>query len=137
MADEVLNFTKLTFIIHSIVGVAFTILFFIPDFTVPLFFGSISSLTAETHAMSMTLGSLFLGLSVGSIISIVAKEWKQIKIVVILEVVWLIAGLVTTIVSFTTFAVLMGALTLVFEIVLLVLFCLTFLQQEDTIKPIF
>jgi hypothetical protein len=137
MAEKVLNFTKLTFIIHSIIGLLFTILFFIPDFSIPLFFGSISLATEATHAMALTLGSIFLGLTVSSIISVVAKEWKQIKIVVILEIVWLIAGLVTTIVSFVTFDVVMGALVLVFEIILLALFCLTFLQQEDTIKPIF
>ncbi len=137
MAEEILKFTKLTFIIHSIIGLIFSILFFIPDLTVPIFLGSPSALTLETHMMSLTIGSLFLGLTVSSILGILAKEWKQVKIVVICEIVWLIAGIVTTIISFAVFEIGMGVLTVIVDIIMIALFCLTFLQQEDKLKPLF
>lgn len=87
--------------------------------------------------MSLTIGSLFLGLAVSSICGIFVKEWKQIKIVVILEVAWLIAALVTTIISIPAFNVGMVVLTIIFDIIMLALFFLTFLQQEDKMNPIF
>ncbi|MHA1932423.1 MAG: hypothetical protein ACW96X_07765 [Promethearchaeota archaeon] len=137
MAEEILKFTKLTFIIHSVIGLIFTILFFIPDLTVPIFLGSPTALTLETHMMSLTIASLFLGLTVSSILGILAKEWKQVKIVVICEIFWLIAAIVTTILSFAVFAVATGVLTVLVDIIMIALFCLTFLQQEDKLKPLF
>jgi hypothetical protein len=137
MAEEILKFTKLTFIIHAIVGLIFSFLFFAPEVSVLLFFGSPTALTLETHSMALTMGSLFLGLSVSSILGIFAKEWKQVKIVVIMEIIWLIGGLLTTIISFSVFTVGSGVLTLIFNIIMLALFCLTFLQQEDKLKPLF
>ncbi len=135
MAEEILKFTKLTFIIHFVIALIFTILFFIPDITVPLY--ATVPITPETHAMSLTIASLFAGLTVSSLLGMLAKEWKQVKIVVILEVVWLVANLVTSIISFSVFNPAMGALTLVITIIMLALFLLTFLQQEDKMKALF
>lgn len=131
MADEILKFTKLTFIIHFVVGLIFTILFFMPDITGPI---SLENISAETHAMSLTIASLFAGLTVSSLCGIMAKEWKEVKIVVILEVVWLVASLVTTIINFTVLTVTMAIISLLFSIFMLALFLLTFLQQEDKMK---
>ncbi|MFX1387896.1 MAG: hypothetical protein ACFE9M_11820 [Promethearchaeota archaeon] len=134
MAEEILKFTKLTFIIHFVVALIFTILFFIPDITVPLFG---IPFNIYTQAMCLTIASLFAGFTVSSLCGIFAKEWKQVKIVVIFEVVWLVSNLVTIIISFIVFYVLMATLTLIITIVLLVLFLLTFLQQEDKMKALF
>lgn len=134
MGEEILKFTKLTFIIHFIIGLVFTVLFWIPDITSPIF--GIER-TLDTHAMSLTIGSLFAGLTISSLCGIFAKDWKQVKIVVIAEVVWLIAAVVTTIVSFPVYDPLMAVLTIVLSIILLALFLLTFLQQEDKLKPLF
>ncbi len=133
MADEILKFTKLTFIIHFVVGLIFTILFFIPDITGPL---SLENVSAETNALSLTIASLFAALTVSSLCGIMAKEWKEIKIVVILEVVWLVASLVTTIINFTVLIIAMVIPSLLFSILMLALFLLTFLQQEDKMKPL-
>ena len=134
MGEEILKFTKMTFIIHFIIALAFTVLFWIPDITTPLF--GIER-TYDTHAMSLTIGSLFAGFTVSSLCGIIAKEWKEVKIIVIAEVVWLISALVTTIVSFSVFNPLMAVLTIVLIIILLALFLLSFLQQEDKIKALF
>ncbi len=134
MADEILKFTKLTFIIHFVVGLTFTILFWIPDITIPLYVGSV---TLETHAMSLTIGCLFAGFTVSSLLGFLANEWKQVRIVVISEFVWLVCNLVTTIIGFAVFNTMMAVLTLVITILFIILFLLTFLQQEDKMKALF
>jgi hypothetical protein len=136
MAEEVLKFTKLTFIIHFIVALIFTVLFWIPDITIPLYVG-VAALNLVTHAMSLTIGCLFAALTVSSLLGILAKEWKQVKIVVICEIVWLASNLVTSIISFSVFVPAMAALTLVITIIMLALFLLTFLQQEEIMKALF
>ena len=37
MVDEILKFTKLTFLIHFFIAVLFAILYFIPEISFPLF----------------------------------------------------------------------------------------------------
>ena len=133
MAEEMLKFTKLTFIIHFIGGILFTILFFIPDITATMY-GITPSL--DTHAMSLTIGALFAGLTVSSLCGIRAKEWKEVKIVVEAEMVWLAVAIVTHIISFSVYALGMAVLTLIFTIVFFVLFLLTFLQQQEKIKTL-
>ncbi len=134
MAEEILKFTKLTFIIHFVISLIFTILFFLPDITVPLFG---IPFNIYTQALCLTIASLFAGFMVSSFCSVFAKEWKQVKIVAIFEVVWLVANLITMIISFIVLDVLMATLTLIITIVLLVLFILTLLQQEDKMKALF
>ncbi len=133
MTEEIQKFTKLTFIIHFVIALIFTILFFMPDISVPIYGMTV---TDEVHAITLTLASAFVGLTVSSLFGIMAKEWKQVKIVVILEIVWLVANLITMIISFSVYDVLMAILTLLITIVLLLLFILTFLQQEDKMKAL-
>ncbi|MFX1306718.1 MAG: hypothetical protein ACFFDG_07850 [Promethearchaeota archaeon] len=131
MTEEIQKFTKLTFIIHFVIALIFTILFFMPDISVPIYGMTV---TDEVHAITLTLASAFVGFTVSSLFGIMAKEWKQVKIVVILEIVWLVANLITVIISFSVYEVMMAVLTLLITIVLLLLFILTFLQQEDKMK---
>ena len=135
MAEEILKFTKLTFIIHFVIGLIFTILFWIPDIFIPVFL--IAGITYETHALSLTIGCLFAGLTASSLLGIFAKEWKQVKIIVICEIVWLVGNLVTSVISFRLIFVGMAILTILITIVLLLLFILTFLQQEDKMRTLF
>ena len=63
------------------------------------------------------------------------KEWKEVKLLVITEIVWLIAGLVVMIIN----AAVAIAVTVIFLIVgglTLALFILAFLQQEEKINPL-
>lgn len=133
MAEEILKFTKLTFIIHFITGLIFTILFWLPEIT--------SNLLGFTYtpglgAATMTIGAAFVGLTIGSLLGIFAKEWKEIKIVVLIEVFWLVASLISTTINLSAYNAMVYGM-MAFSIILLVLFCLTFLQQEDKIKPLF
>ena len=132
MVEEIQKFTKLTFIIHFVIAIIFTILFWMPEFTSSIYQ---MTYTVESGAVTMVLAATFVGLTVSSLCGIFAKEWKQVKIVVILEIAWLIAGLIAAIINFNVFG-LMIILNLVIFIVLLLLFLLTYLQQEDKMKPL-
>ena len=133
MVDEILKFTKLTFIIHFITAVIFTILFWLPEITGPLFG---FTYTPGLGAVTMTLGATFVGLTIGSLLGILAKEWKEIKIVVLIEAFWLVASLISTTINLSAYNA-MVYVSMALSIILLVLFLLTFLQQEDKIKPLF
>ena len=133
MADEILKFTKLTFLIHFISGVVFTVLYWIPEVTASLF-GIITS--PQISSSSMTIAALFLALTVSSLLSCLAKEWKQVKIVVIAEIVWLVASFINLIINFAATPLTMNITNLIIGLVFLVLFLLTFLQQEDKLKPL-
>lgn len=133
MADEILKFTKLTFLIHFILGVVFTVLYWIPEVTAPLF--GITT-TPMLTSSSMTVAALTLALTVSSLLGFLAKEWKQVKIVVIAEIVWLVAGFINLIINFAATPLTMNILNLIVGLVFLALFLLTFLQQEDKLKPL-
>jgi len=128
MTQDVLKITKLTFGIHFIIGFIFTILFFIPDITIPMFG---LALSFDTHALSLTIGSLFAGFTASSLFGIFAREWKQVKIVVISELVWLVSNLITGVVSFSVFDLLIAVFILILTIALILLFALVLLKQED------
>ena len=128
MTDEILTITKLTFGIHFVIGLIFTILFFIPDIIVPIFG---LTLTFDTHALSLTISSLFAGFTASSLFGVFAKVWKEVKIIVISEIVWLFCNLVTGIISFPVFDLVGALLTLLITIILLLLFALTLLKQQD------
>ncbi len=132
MAEEILKFTKLTFIIHFITGLIFTIMFWLPEIAGPLFG---FTYTPELGAVTMMLGATFVGLTVGSLLGILAKEWKEIKIVVLIEAFWLVASLISTTINLSAYNA-MVYVSMALSIILLVLFLLTFLQQEDKIKPL-
>jgi len=92
--------------------------------------------SGETHALTLTIASLFAALTVSSLFGFLAKEWKEVKIVVILEIVWLVACLITTIINYPVYTVAMFVLSLLMCIILLTLFLLAFLQQEDKMKAL-
>ena len=133
MVDENLKFTKLTFIIHFVTGLIFTILFWIPEISGPTLGMTYS---AETGALSMTIGALFAGLTVSSLFGFLAKQWKEVKIVVIAEIVWLVAGTITYIFNFSVYEVTTAITSLIGNIILLVLFLLAYLQQEEILKTL-
>ncbi|HEC40264.1 hypothetical protein LCGC14_0793900 [marine sediment metagenome] len=133
MTEEILKFTKLTFVIHFISGLIFTILFWIPAITGPLF---ITDYNAGVGAVTMMLGAAFVGLTIGSLLGILAKEWKEIRIVVLIEAFWLVASLISTTINLSAYEPLIYV-SLAITIILLALFALAFLQQEDKIKPLF
>lgn len=133
MGEQIQKFTKITFLLHIILGAIFTILYWIPETTLPLFGVAYNP---GAGAMSMLVGAAAAGLTVSSLFGFFAKEWKEVKIVVINEIVWLIFGLIASMINVSLFDIGGLALVLLVLIILLVLFMLTLLQQEDVIKPI-
>ncbi len=133
MVDENLKFTKFTFIIHFVAGLIFTILFWIPEISGPMYGITYS---AETGALSITIGALFAGFTVSSLFGFLAKQWKEVKIVVIAEIVWLVSGTITYIFNFSVYEVSTAVTSLIGNIILLVLFLLTYLQQEEILKTL-
>jgi len=130
MTDEILKFTKLTFVIHFVIVLLYTVLFWLPEFNTPLY--GITN-TPELGALSLMLGSCFTGLAIGALFGLFAKEWKQVRIVVIIDVAMNVTMLIALTLTLSVFNA-MIYVAVVLTILLIVLFCLTFLQQEDTIK---
>ncbi len=133
MVEEIQKFTKLTFIIHFIVGIMFSTLFWIPDFTLPLLG---IELTLGTRAMCSSIGALFTGLTIGCLLGIFAKSWKEVRIVVITGIIYLFALPITSIIYFGAYDPMMAVMMIVQTIFILALYVLSFLQQEDKLKPL-
>ena len=127
MVDEILKFTKYTFLIHFILGVIFTILYWIPVISAPLFGISYS---VEVGAFSMVVGAAGAGFTISSLFGFMAKEWKEVKIIVIAEIVWLFLMLVAVSLNIAVFG--LGSITpYIVGVSLVVLFLLSYLKQEE------
>ena len=132
MTEEVLKFTKLTLAIHFVILLLYTILFWLPDFNIPLY--DITN-TPELGALSLMLGSCFTAFTIGALFGIFAKEWKEVRIVVMIGIAFNITMLIALTFTLSVFNALIYV-AFVVTILLIVLYCLTFLQQEDTIKTL-
>jgi len=130
MPEEILKFSKWAFLFHIILGIVFTILYWAPAVSMPIF-GVIFNSAAGAY--SQIVGATTAGLTLGSAFCYKATEWKQAKIVVIIEVVWLGAALVALTVNIMT---LIAAAALLYIVVggLFVLFLVVFLKQEGKMK---
>jgi hypothetical protein len=124
---EILKFTKYTFLLHFILGVIFTILYWIPEISGPLLGISYS---AEVGAFSMVVGAAAAGFTISSLFGFMVKEWKEVKIIVIAEIVWLILMLVAVSLNIAVFG-LGSILTYIVGVSLSVLFLLSYLKQEE------
>ena len=133
MVEEIQKFTKLTFIIHFIIGIFFSALFWVPNITLPLLG---IELTSDTRTLSLSIGALFTGLTIGCLLGIFAKAWKEVRIVVITGIIYLFLLPITSIVCFGVYDPMMAVMMIVQTIIILALYVLSFLQQEDKLKPI-
>lgn len=133
MVDEILKFTKITFLIHLIIGLIFSIMYWIPEITIPLFGWSY---TAMIGALSQVIGAAGAGLTISSLFGYLAKEWKEVKIVVILEIVWLGAALVAVFLNILALGIAV-VLNIILFAILFILFLLSYLQQEEIIGELF
>ncbi len=131
MVDEILKLTKYNFLLHLIVGAIFAILFWIPTVFGLIFNVTIESLSIAA-AFAQMIGALFTGLTVSSLLGFMAKEWKQVRIVVIHEVIWLLAGTIAAIINFTALGI-SAVLFALLMIMFLVLFLVVLLKQEEII----
>ena len=125
MTEEILKFTKLTFVIHFVIVLLYTVLFWLPEFNTPLY--GLTN-TAPLGALSLMLGSCFTGLAIGALFGLFAKEWKQVRIVVIIDVAMNVTMLIALTLTLSVFNALIY-IAVVLTILFILLFCLNFLQQ--------
>jgi len=127
LVDEILKFTKYTFLLHFIIGVIFNIFYWIPEIGNPLFGISYS---VEGGAFCMALGAAVAGFVISSLFGFMAKEWKEVKIIVIAEIVWLILMVVAVSLNIPVFG--LGSIVFyVSGVGFSVLFLLSYLKQEE------
>ena len=81
MADEILKFTKLTLAINFAIALIYTILYWLPETNAALYG---VTYTEVVGALNWLIGSCMTGLTLGSLFSIFAKEWKEVRIVLII-----------------------------------------------------
>ncbi len=130
MPEEVLKFTKLVFLVHVIVAAVFVILYLMPAVTLPALGMTYS---VDAGSLARIIASIFAGLLVGSLLGYLAKEFKEIKILLLTEIVWLGTGII--VVTLSPLPSITPAI--VFYVVagpLLVLFLLSYLKQIGKLK---
>ncbi len=118
---------RITFILHVIVGLVFGIGFLlVPDMLYPIF-----GLTFE-DPNARTFGAMILGLTMGSILALMTKEWEQVKILVEIELIWTLVGPIVMIYHMFT-PPLYGSMMwgpILILLVLWVLFLIGYLQEK-------
>lgn len=129
MVDEILKFTKITLFLHLIVIIIFTILFWLPPVFAILF---ALTLDAMSSALCQMIAAIFTGATAMNLFGSLAKEWKQVKIYVIFEIVWLPPGIIAVIINFAVYGI-SAILFILTLIIFFILFLITFLQQEEII----
>ncbi|MHA2008580.1 MAG: hypothetical protein ACXABO_20500 [Promethearchaeota archaeon] len=133
MVDEILKFTKLTFLIAFIFFILNAVMMYLPEVTLPLMGFPTSP---EINSLSITMGSIVLALAVSFLLVFLAKEWKQVKIVVITALLATLLDQINVFINFASVPLTFSIMDLTFGLPFLVLFLLTYLQQEDKIKPL-
>ena len=132
MVEEILKFTKISFYVILIYGVIFSILFLIP--TVSL---SILGVTynPEAGALSNMVGAAVIMLTVGTVLTLLKKEWSVVRIKMLMEIVWQIVVIIVIIVNSPLLGV-YTATNILIVVPELTFTLLAILQQEDIIKPL-
>ncbi|MHA2031801.1 MAG: hypothetical protein ACW99Q_20675 [Candidatus Kariarchaeaceae archaeon] len=89
MNGEYSKVLKYTFLVHFIVAVAFGLgYFFIPEVVM-----DITEWPMTDIFVVRTLGAAFIGIALTSILSYLENNWEKVKIVVQMEIVWLVFGI--------------------------------------------
>jgi hypothetical protein len=89
MAEEYGMITRITFIIHIIIGLVFGISFLgIPDIMLPLFGMGFVDPTVRMF------GAIIIGFTFTSILGLMTREVVRVKIIIQAELIWLILGII-------------------------------------------
>jgi hypothetical protein len=122
MAEEYGMITRITFIIHIIIGLIFGIGYLvIPDFLLPMLGMTFSDPTVRMF------GAIIIGFTFTSILGLMTREVARVKIVVQAELIWLILGIIAAalhlvippLITVTYAGVAIGALAILFILFLL------------------
>lgn len=89
MAEEYGMITRITFIIHIIIGLIFGISFLVvPDIMLPLF-----GMAFVDPAIRM-FGAMIIGFTFTSVLGLMTREVARVKIFIEAELLWLILGII-------------------------------------------
>lgn len=91
MKEDISKLLKLTFLIHFFVAVIFGLLFTV---LFELYVDFVDWPYLADPVTGRILGAVFLGLAGGSLLAWRETRWERVKIVVQIEIVWLIIGTV-------------------------------------------
>ena len=89
MKEEISKLLKLTFLIHFFVAVIFGLVFTV----IIEFYIELIAWPFPDPVTGRVLGALFLGVAAGSLLSWRETKWESVKIVVQMEIVWLMIGI--------------------------------------------
>jgi hypothetical protein len=88
MKEGISKLLKLTFLIHFFVAVIFGLVFTV----IVEFYVELIGWPYEDPVTGRVLGAMFLGLAVASLLSWRETKWESVKIVVQMEIAWLVIG---------------------------------------------
>lgn len=122
---EVSKVLKITFLVHFVVAVILGFLYlFLPDEFVAWFSWPYSDPVAIR-----LLGAAFLGLGISSALGSRESDWEKVKIVVVMEIIWLAVAFVVTLLSVIIAGTGLGGLLFVFiSVAFLGLFIFSYFQ---------
>jgi hypothetical protein len=93
MADSVSNGLKITFAIHAVIGFVFGLAYLmLPEQT-----ASLMNWTLTDVGLVRVLGAAILGFAAASWLAYGADTWAEVRIVVLMEIIWTIVGCVATV----------------------------------------
>ena len=89
MEKEYSKILKYVFLVHFIVAIAFGLgYFFVPDALLDFF-----EWPVQDFYVVRVLGAAFIGIGASSILGYLTTSWDKVKIIVQMELVWLIFGI--------------------------------------------
>lgn len=95
MKEKIVKWLKLTFLIHFFIGILFGIIYMIfPDF-----FFTLIGWTYNDPVATRVLGAAMTGFAISSLLAWRETDWLKVKIIVQMEMVWLVLGTVMLFIS--------------------------------------
>ena len=92
---EYSDFMKYTFYIHIVIGFIFGFgLFLVPDMFLSMIVGWEPAIL---DPINRVFGAAIIGLTSGSVLALLDNEWEHVKILVRIEIVWLLLGIIAMI----------------------------------------
>ncbi|MHA2397446.1 MAG: hypothetical protein ACXADU_00985 [Promethearchaeota archaeon] len=93
MAKELSKWLKIVLLVHFILGIILGIIFlFIPEF-----YCTLVGVVLMDHGMLRLIGAASIALGMGSFLAYRSNDWDKAKIIVQLELIWLIFAIVAMI----------------------------------------
>lgn len=128
--EEILQITKITLVVSLVIGSWFSILYWMPEISLP-FFGV--EYSPEAGALSMLLGCAMSAINIGSLFGLLAKEWYEVRILMMMEIVWTTLALLVVMINFGTFGV-NAPLALILYGLVLAMLVVSYAKQQEYLR---